>query len=201
MINFKSIANEKALRTIIIKNLRKEYHGATKPSVDFIFDALEDAYNSGMSYDVSDMHDVVLSFAASSTHQSEYCVKLVSKMHFKSDDISKPENNDSSKIVFYDIEVFPNLLLINWKKEGTSNVVRMINPTPNDITPLLNYRLVGFNCRRYDNHILYARGILGYDNKQLYELSQNIINNGKGFFGEAYNISYTDIYDYSSKRQ
>ena len=66
MINFKSIANEKALRTIIIKNLRKEYHGATKPSVDFIYDALEDAYNSGMSYDVSDMHDVVLSFEYSS---------------------------------------------------------------------------------------------------------------------------------------
>lgn len=201
MINFKSIANEKALRTIIIKNLRKEYHGATKPSVDFIYDALEDAYNSGMSYDVSDMHDVILSFAASSTHQSEYCVKMVSKMHFKSDDISKPEKNDSSKIVFYDVEVFPNLLLVNWKKEGASNVVRMINPTPNEITPLFNYRLVGFNCRRYDNHILYARGILGYDNKQLYELSQNIVNNGEGFFGEAYNISYTDIYDYASKKQ
>ena len=56
MINFETIKNEKALRTIIKKNLNKEYHGATKPSMDFIYKVLEDAYNSGMKYDVSDMY-------------------------------------------------------------------------------------------------------------------------------------------------
>ena len=55
MINFEAIKNEKALRTIIKKNLNKEYHGATKPSMDFIYKVLEDAYNSGMKYDVSDI--------------------------------------------------------------------------------------------------------------------------------------------------
>jgi hypothetical protein len=47
---------------------------------------------------------------------------------------------------------------------------------------------------------------MGYDNQQMYNLSQKIINSKKGenlnhFFSEAYNISYTDIYDYASKKQ
>ena len=45
VLNFDAVQNEKALRTIITKNLNKEYHSATKPSVDFIFKTLEDAYN------------------------------------------------------------------------------------------------------------------------------------------------------------
>ena len=71
----------------------------------------------------------------------------------------------------------------------------MINPSPSDIEELLQFRLVGFNCRRYDNHIIYAR-LLGYSNEQLYNLSQRIINGERNaFFGEAYNLYYTDIYD------
>ena len=33
----------------------------------------------------------------------------------------------------------------------------MINPTSKEIEELMKFNLVGFNCRRYDNHILYAR--------------------------------------------
>lgn len=41
--------------------------------------------------------------------------------------------------------------------------------------------------------------MMGYDNEQLYNLSQRIINKEKdAFFGEAYNVSYTDIYDFAS---
>ena len=77
----------------------------------------------------------------------------------------------------------------------------MINPIPTDIEGLLHYKLVGFNCRRYDNHILYAR-LMGYTNEQLYNLSQKIITGSPNcFFGEAYNISYTDVYDFSAKKQ
>lgn len=66
---------------------------------------------------------------------------------------------------------------------------------------VLNFRLVGFNCRRYDNHILYAR-LIGYDNEQLFNLSQKIIGGSANcFFGEAYNVSYTDVYDFCSKKQ
>ena len=205
VINFDAIKNEKALRTLIIKNLNKEYHGATKPSVDFIYKALEDAYNSDMKYDVSDMYNAILCFATGSTNNADYCIKLVEKMHFKSDEPSDWINDDSRPLAFFDVEVFPNLFLVNWKKAGKRQKVnRLINPTRNDIEALLKYRLIGFNCRRYDNHILYAR-LVGYDNENLYNLSQKIIVSksklNDGYFQEAYNISYTDIYDYAQKKQ
>ncbi|MFQ9444497.1 MAG: hypothetical protein ACLR01_06820 [Vescimonas sp.] len=202
MINFEGVKSEKGLRTQIKRNLNKEYHPATKPSIDFIYKILEDAYASGLNYDVTDMRNAVLAFAASSTHQADYCIKLVNKMQFKSADQSAGAKNDDAKLVFYDVEVFPNLFLVNWKIEGEGKpVVRMINPTPTEIEELMRFRLVGFNCRRYDNHILYAR-LMGYTNEQLYNLSTKIINGSANcFFGEAYNVSYTDVYDFSSKKQ
>ena len=43
---------------------------------------------------------------------------------------------------------------------------------------------------------------MGYTNEQLYNLSQKIITGSPNcFFGEAYNISYTDVYDFSAKKQ
>ena len=53
--------------------------------------------------------------------------------------------------------------------------------------------------------MLYAC-LIGYSNEQIYELSQKIINAKKGenrdaFFGPAYNISYTDVYDFAAKKQ
>ena len=42
----------------------KEFHGATKPEVDFIYKLLNEAYNSGMKYDVSDMKPAIIAFAA-----------------------------------------------------------------------------------------------------------------------------------------
>lgn len=202
MVNFDGVKNEKGLRTIIKRNLNKEYHPATKPSVDFIYKALEDAHASGISYDVTDMRPDILAFAAQSTNKSDYCIKLVNKMQFKSESPSETARNDEAQLVFYDVEVFPNLFLVNWKIEGEGKpVVRMINPTPTEIEELMRFRLVGFNCRRYDNHILYAR-LIGYTNEQLYNLSQRIINGSANcFFGEAYNVSYTDVYDFSSKKQ
>jgi len=201
MANFEAINNEKAIRTLIKRNLGKEYHQATKPSVDFIYQILEDAYAGDLKYDVSDMYNAVLAFAAGSTNQADYCIKKVGDMKFKSEEPSPNVLNDEAPIVFYDVEVFPNLFLVNWKIQGKGKtVVRMINPSQSDIEDLLRFRLVGFNCRRYDNHILYA-ALMGYTNEDLYNLSQKIITEGNGFFSEAYNLSYTDIYDYSSKKQ
>lgn len=202
VVNFEAIKTEKGIRTLIKKNLKKEIHPGTKPSIDFIHKILDDAYKSDLKYDVSDMKPAVLSFAASSTHQADYCIKLVKKMQFKSEEPSLPVGSrPEDKIVFYDVEIFPNLFLVNWKYEGEkSPVVRMINPKPAEIEELIKYKLVGFNCRRYDNHMLYAR-LMGYNNLQLFNLSQKIITEGKGFFGEAYNISYTDVYDFAAKKQ
>ena len=205
LVNWEGIKNEKMLRTMIKRNLNKEYHAATKPSVDYIAKLLEDAYNSGIGYDVSDMKNEIFAFAAGSTNQADYCIKLANKMKFKSEDTSPAMDSDKDDLVFYDIEVFPNLFLVNWKIAGEGKpVVRMINPKPKDIEDLLRFKLVGFNCRRYDNHLLYAC-LMGYDNEQLYDLSQKIVGAKKGskgaFFGEAYNISYTDVYDFCSKKQ
>lgn len=198
MINVDSVKSEKGLRKLIERNLNKEIHPGTKPSIDFIFKILEDAYNSGLAYDVTDMRNSVYIFAAHSTHQRDYCTALVDKMHFKSEEPASP-NDSEAPIVFYDIEVFPNLLVVNWKKEGKDNpVVRMINPSPEQIEELMKFRLIGFNCRRYDNHIIYAR-MMGYNNEMLYKMSQRIISGDKdAFIREAYNVSYTDIYDFAS---
>ena len=202
LVNFESIQSEKGLRTLIKRNLNKEIHPGTKPSIDFIYKILEDAYASGLCYDVTDMRNAVFAFAANSTHQADYCIKLVNKMQFKSAEPSTVIPDHDSKLIFYDVEVFPNLFLVNWKLQGEGKpVVRMINPKPAEIEELIRYRLVGFNCRRYDNHILYAR-LMGYTNEQLYGLSQKIISgNSNAFFGEAYNISYTDVYDFAAKKQ
>lgn len=203
VISWDGVETANTLKTKIIKTIKKEYKDipSTKCGIDFINNILEEAYNSGLKYDVSNMMSSVLAFAANSTNNSDYCLKLVNKMKFKSDEPSDNVSNDDAPIVFYDVEVFPNLFLVNWKFAGENNpVIRMINPTSSQIEELMNMRLVGFNCRRYDNHILYAR-LMGYSNKGLYELSQKIINEGQGFFGEAYNISYTDIYDFSAKKQ
>ena len=202
MINPETIKSEKGLRALIKRNLNKEIHPGTKPSIDFIYKILEDAYNSELHYDVSDMFGAVLSFAANSTHQADYCIKLVNKMKFKSAEVSEPVGPDDKGLIFFDTEVFPNLFLVNWKKQGEKNpVVRMINPASSEIEELIKYNLVGFNCRRYDNHILYAR-LLGYSVEDLYAISQKIISGNKNsFFGEAYNLSYTDVYDFCSKKQ
>ncbi len=202
VLNFNSVQSEKGLRKLIERNLNKEIHPGTKPSIDFIYKILEDAYNDGLYYDVTDLRPKILAFANNSTNQADYCVKLVSKMKFQSDKASKPLVSNDENIVFFDVEVFPNLFLVNWKIEGEGrNVTRMINPSSQDVEDLMKFKLVGFNCRRYDNHILYAR-YLGYNNLQLYELSKKIINNSRNaMFSEAYNISYTDVYDFAAKKQ
>lgn len=203
VINKQTVKNESNLRKLIQRNLEKDIHPGTKPSIDFIYKILEDAYNSGLVYNVEDLRPKILAFAANSSNHPDYCINLVNKMRFKSEEVSLPDMNyDDDKIIFYDVEVFPNLFLVNWKVDGIGDdCVRMINPQPEDIDELLRFKLVGFNCRRYDNHILYARH-LGYTNEQLYNLSMKIISGDRNaFFGEAYNVSYTDVYDFSSKKQ
>jgi hypothetical protein len=201
VINFEGIKNEKMLRTLIKRHLNKEY-GSTRCSIDFIYKNLEDAYASGISYDVSDLKNAIFAFAANSSNQADYCLKAVAQMKFKSEEPGENIENDEAPIVFYDVEVFSNLFVVCWKYQGADKpVVKMINPTPTDIEKLTHYRLIGFNNRRYDDHILYGR-LLGYTNEQLYDLSQRIISGERNaMFTEAYNLSYTDIYDFSSKKQ
>ena len=201
VINHEAVKSERALRDLIKRSLSKEF-GATKPSVDFINHILVEAKESGLAYDVTDMKQAVMIFAMNSTHQAEYCMRVASEMPYKSEEASLSGSGKyaDDRLVFFDVEVFPNLFLINWKYAGTDSCVRMINPTPEEVGELFKFKLVGFNNRRYDNHILYARYI-GYNNEELYQLSQRIISNDKNVhstFGEAYNLSYTDVYDFAS---
>lgn len=210
VVNFEGLKSEKALRTSIIKNLNKEVHADTRSSVDFIYKILNDAYTSGMRFDVRNMRPDILRFAAKSSHQAAYCIKLVGQMKFCSDDVLAEEQEAEvaleaqyDEFVFFDVEVFKNLFIVVWMKDG-GTPVKMINPTGAEIEELCKYKLIGFNCRRYDNHILYAR-MMDYSNEELYKLSQRIINadssRNTAFFREAYNISYTDVYDFAAKKQ
>lgn len=215
VISDNTIKSERSLRELIARNLRKEIHPGTKPSIDFIYKILDDAYKSGLSYDVSDLKSKVFAFANNSTNQPLQCLKTVQRMSWKSDDVDEgpvldPDeptiqeivSNETPGLAFFDIEVYPNLFVICWKYAGAdATIAKMINPKAQEIEPLLKLRLIGFNNRRYDNHIVYA-AYMGYSVPELYELSQRIINNDRGaMFGEAYNLSYADIYDYTSKKQ
>jgi len=197
-----TIKSEKGLRDLIARNLRKEIHPGTKPSVDFIKHILDEAYESGMKYDVTDLRSKIMAFANNSTNQPMEALKIVQQMKFASESSSPSvDSARDDRLSFFDVEVYPNLFVVCWKFRGSPDVVRMINPEALDIEELVELKLIGFNNRRYDNHILYAR-MMGYDNEQLFKLSQKIINGSVGsMFGEAYTLSYSDIYDFSSKKQ
>ena len=202
VIDFDAVKTEQALRTLIERNLRKEIHPGTKSSMDFIKKILDDAYAGDLHYDVTDMRQKILTFAMRSTNQASYCIKLVTQLKYASEEPSPAVKNDRDDLSFFDVEVFPNLFVVCWKHRGSDkNVVTLFNPKPAEIEALLKLNLIGFYCRKYDNHILYA-ALMGYTNEQLYELSQKIISNRpSAMFGEAYNISYADIYDFSTIKQ
>ena len=232
MVDWDGFKNEKILRAMIIKNLKKEYHPATKPSIDYIDKLLSDAYDSGVSYDVRDMQNDILAFAMGSTNKADYCVELVSRMHFCSKDILENEreleNNtvdENAPIVFFDVETAPNYkqyveycnnngidinpeipkdskahFLICWKYRGDGKKIqKMLDPKPEEVEALFKYRLIGFNNRDYDNHMVWAAS-QGYTPSELYSLNSKIIveKDRKAKFGQAYNISYTDIYDFAA---
>lgn len=205
MLTGDTIQSERSLRNLIMRNLRKEIHPGTKPSVDFIHKILSESYEQGLIYDVTDLQPAIMSFAANSSNQAAAALKLVAQMKFKS---AVPSDGDpdsavslkDDRLVFFDVEVFPNVLMINWKFRGSPTIVRMINPSPEQVEELFKLKLVGYNCRRYDNHILYARS-MGYSIEQVYKKSQQMITQGVGYFAEAYNLSYVDIYDFASKKQ
>lgn len=207
VINFDGIKNEKYLRSVLKKHLNKEIMGNTAPSIQMIKKLLDEAYASGIGYDVSDMKNAIFALAASSSNQAGECLKLVNQMQFKSEEASETTNaGDTDDLVFYDVEVFSNLFLVCYKFAGEDKpVVALVNPKPHEIENLIRFKLVDFNGRNYDRHLLYAC-MMGYTTEELYKLSQRIINSPKGSkdngkFSQAYNLGYTDIYDFAAKKQ
>lgn len=205
MLQTKTITTEKGLRELIERNLRKEVHPGTKPSIDFIAHILEEAHAEGLKYDITDMRSRILAFANNSTNQAKTALKVVQNMKFQSDPEMEADGAvevQDDRLVIFDIEVYPNLFIICWKFRGSDQVVRMINPSQAEVEALTKLKLVGFYNRRFDNHILYA-AVLGYSVAQLYELTHKIVveGNRNAFFAQAYNLSYCDIWEISSIKQ
>lgn len=201
---------EKKMRAAIIRNLRKEIHANTKPSIDFIKKIFEDAKAAGVKYDLRDMRSDILSFAASSTNQSKYTIGVVANLPYTTveDEVPelppKPENRNhiipKEDLYFYDVESFPNVFIVVYKKYD-GEPVRLINPTKAQIEAVLQKPLVGFNNRKYDNHMMYG-ALMGETPYQLFQRSQKLINNSMGgTHASAYNMSYADIYEFSTKKQ
>lgn len=203
MISTSGIGSERALRLLLQRILNREIHEHTAPSVSFIEKVLNEAYASGVVYDVTDMKPHIISFASSSTNQARECLRIALSLPYMSDrELTDSDQPESDTLVFFDMEVYPNLNIVCWKYEGEEQpVVRMFNPSPQDVEPLLRRLLVGYNCRRYDNHILYAI-YMGYTPEMVYNISSRIINKDRtAFFREAYKVSYTDVYDFATTKQ
>lgn len=205
VLSEKTVQDERHLRNLIMRALAKDINPGTKSNVDFIKKVTDEAYESGMSYDVTDLRPRIISFANGATNQSHIALATVQKIRWKSELVDEDaimHEQPEKPIVVYDVEVYPNLFVIGWKYRGApeDSIVYMVNPTAQEVQAFVeSYRLVGFYNRRYDNHILYAR-MLGYTNQQLFDLTQKIIvgNRNDALFGEAYNLSYADIWDYTS---
>lgn len=206
----KKVIDKKAMRTVdklqeqLVRALKKDHPPhSTKCEMEFVKYLLDDAYAQGLKYDFSPMKQAFYHFACSSTHQSALCQMIFSEIKWKSDEPSEPVDADIDRIVFFDIEIFPNLFVVCWKFAGENEpVVKWINPKSDLIDDLMKYKLIGFNNRRYDNHMLYGRRF-GYSEEQLYKLSSRLINNkdSDAKFGEAYNASYADVFDFCNTKQ
>lgn len=221
MVSDNQIKSEKGLRDLIDRALNKEIHPGTKSSIDFIEHILQESFDSGLTYDVTDLRPKIFAFANGSSNQAEKAIKITMMMKFASEEKTAGGDNDirepgeakeiskeivkanevnpvSSELVIYDVEIFPNFFGIVWKYRGSNQKVRMINPSAAQVQDLFKYKLVGFNCRKYDNHILYAAA-MGYTIPQLYRLSQKIVTNVPGvLFREAYDLSWVDLYEVST---
>lgn len=204
-VNEYTIENQKHLVAAIRKALRKEVEPfATTTCVDYIGKVLQDAYDSGMKYDVTELKSQVLAFAAGSTHNALRCMEKAEAFPYKSEEVSEWIPPSEKTIAFFDTEVFPNLFILCYKPVGKEGV-SMINPEGKDVLKFFQtYNAIGFNNLGYDNHICYAR-IRGDSIYELFIRSQNLINAPKGrnewAIQESKNLSYTDIYDFCSEKK
>ena len=204
-VNEYTIENQKHLLAAIRKALRKEIAPySTVCCVDYIGKVLNEAYESGMKYDVSEMKPQVLAFAAQSTNHALQCQEKADTFPYRSEEVSEWVAPKDKTIAFFDTEVFPNLFILCYKPIG-KKCVSMINPEPNEVLKFFQtYNAIGFNNLGYDNHICYAR-IRGDSIYDLFVRSQNLINAPKGkndwAIHESKNLSYTDVFDFCSEKK
>lgn len=206
-VNEYTIEDQKHLLAAVRKALRKEISPfSTVCCVDYIGKVLNEAYESGMKYDLSELKPQVLAFAAASHNHSLQCLDKAEGFPYKSEEESEwvPPPEGEKKIAFFDTEVFPNLFILVYKPIS-QDCITLINPDGNEVLRVFqSYNMIGFNNLGYDNHICYAR-IRGDSIYELFTRSQNIINAPKGrndwTINESKNLSYTDIFDFCSDKK
>ena len=211
VINKKAVEDNKHLHALIMKAVRKEIEPySTKTSIDFIDHILKEAQAQNVNYDVSDLSDVIYAFAANSSNNSKYCIDKYYSMELvwpkPEPEESGPEFVDSVReedapIIILDTECYPNLFLVVWKELGPEHrCFRLFNPKPNDIENLMNMRIIGFNNTGYDDFMLWGC-YCGFSNQEMFNLSQSIIGGNRYPFKGIRNVSYADVYDFSSEKK
>jgi len=229
VVNQKQIQDEQHLRNLIQKCMNRETDlKHTKPIIDFIFKLFEEAYESGVTYDLTPMRTAIAQFAAGSSNNPQYCLRVVNMMKFRSKDALMDYNVDpdtpgaTGPIAFYDIEITAPgeteeeeaCFLVCWKIYKEPVVHKLYNPSPEFMEKLFvmneaEIRWGGFNNRKYDNHMVYARAG-GYTVPQLYSLSSKLIGYKAGkdrgrdmdpHFSVAYGISEFDLWEIASNKQ
>lgn len=204
MIDKDIVHTEKSLKKVIAGCLNKEYDPpSTKCMMELMKTVLEDAVAKGVVYDISDMSTAIRNFAQGSSHNARYCMDIAMKLPYKNGvDETEPGTESEGPLAFFDIEVFPNLLFVCYKVEGEDEYHDLFNPTPDELEFMFRYRLVGYNCRKYDNHIIVGR-YLGDSIPGCYDRSRRIIvkKDQSAFLKSGWNLSYTDIFDFASIKQ
>ena len=154
MIDWEGFKNEKALRKTIINAMlnvepeNEEDYGKIypnldphhKPTIDFINHILDEAYESGLSYDLrTDLAHDILAFAMRSNNKKDYCVEVVSSMRMCSKDVLEKEKEDkfvdpNAPIVIFDVEVAPSYdqYIEYCEKNGIPYNVKVL---PKGVTP------------------------------------------------------------------
>ena len=223
-VNWEGFKDEKHLHNHLVreitKNLEKKVHADTTSSIDMIKKVLDDAYESGIPYDLENVMykkrtipDAVLIFAMHSTNQADRCIKTVSQMHFKHEieeeqGVPAAELLEDPRPIVIDIEVYtpgedeekePGLFLICWKYLGAppDGIVAMVNPKAHEVEAILRYMMIGYNILGYDAYMLYSAS-MGSSTRELYQLSYNIINNGyqPPYAKQAKSMVLYDVYEY-----
>ena len=205
VINWDGLKDEKHLRNLITKAIRKEvrpYNEEPKTitCMKYIRDLLENTKDAGMKYDIRDLEEVLYGFAASSHHNAEECINIFYGLDLiwpkeksqqeMSISVFDKKKEDTKPIIILDCEVIQNLTLVVYKelepdhipaimkkpKDIMRKCVRMFNPSPEEITAVLdNSRMIGHNVIKYDDYILYAL-MLGKTPEEICQLSHRIIS-------------------------
>lgn len=231
VFNTEAAKDDKHLRNRIMMAIRKEVKpGATVTCVSYIDEELKKAQQAGMAYDIRDLQELVYGLCASSHHHAKECIDKFYDMKFvwpeeETVSVGSPDGDhipdgttefwdENSPRIILDVECWPNLFMVVYKEvepdgvaailkppgEAQKQCVVMYNPKPYEIERLFGAKIIGFNNISYDNPMLYGC-YLGNTNEEQHALSRSIIKFNQKSYRESKNISYTDVYDFSSEKK